>query len=143
MLIWRASDSLTKNSSVPDLTSMSLAPEGTMAQPAAPFFIVRARSDSVSVTWLVRPEMSHWPLVCVTVTAGAPHWSRGSDCAETWETKKAAMAQRKMQGLDMALTEQTAKDGSRSNYPNKRSTRRWQKNKSCCRDESHSRINPP
>jgi hypothetical protein len=37
-----------------------------------------ARSDAPSVTLWRLPAMVHWPLACVTVTAGAPHCSRGS-----------------------------------------------------------------
>src|SRR6516164_5427126 len=40
-----------------------------------------ARFFSFSVTWLVLPAMSHWPLAWETATAGAPHSARGSGCA--------------------------------------------------------------
>src|SRR5262245_17268645 len=60
---------------------MSLADEGTIAQSAGPARTLSAKSDSLSVTLFFLPAMIHLPSARDTTTAGAPHSSRGSRCA--------------------------------------------------------------
>src|SRR5262247_3858962 len=67
---------------------MSLADEGTIAQSAGPARTLSAKSDSLSVTLFFLPAMIHLPSARDTTTAGAPHSSRGSRCANdsAWQT---------------------------------------------------------
>src|SRR5262245_31278049 len=75
---------------------MSLADEGTIAQSAGPARTLSAKSDSLSVTLFFLPAMIHLPSARDTTTAGAPHSSRGSRCANdiAWQAtaKKAIRA---------------------------------------------------
>src|SRR5882724_1492326 len=77
MEIFSASARRRGNSAPAAWAVMSLGPEGTIDQFAAPFWMVMPRSFSSTSTLFFWPVMSHLPLAWEMETAGAPHSDRG------------------------------------------------------------------
>src|SRR5215510_8719692 len=70
--------------------------------------MLSARSDSLSVTLFFLPAMIHLPSTRDTLTAGAPHSSRGSRCANdiAWQiTAKKAIRTTRLDGDIFSLAE--------------------------------------